>query len=387
MANLVMPSLGSDMEAGTLVEWLIRPGDVVTRGDVVAVVETQKGAIEIESFLAGTVQDLVAEVGQKLPVGQVMARIGGAAEEDAVQPVANTHEPPAEQPVAPISVAKPVPVTSDRDVRASPAARRAAQAAGIPIASIRGSGPDGAVQIADVETAIRRKEPDRHAPLKDISGMRDAIAAAMSRSNREIPHFHVSHSIETQAISDWLTSYNADRTAADRLLIGAVFVKAAALAAKAVGSLNGHFTDGQFAASEAVHVGIAISLRGGGLVAPAIKDTDEKSIAQVMANMRDLVSRARAGRLRSSEFTRATITLSSLGDGGAEAMSGVIFPPQVALLTAGSPQVRPWVTQGRIEPRQVTRFALSADHRVNNGRQASRFLIVLQDKLSEPEAL
>lgn len=379
-----MPSLGADMEAGTLVEWLIKPGDEVRRGDVVAVVETQKGAIEIESFETGVVSELLASIGQTVPVGEELARFGTEA------PVASAPapEPPAEpavvaEPHKPTPPAPPIPTTG---TRASPAARHAAQERGIDLSTIVGSGPDGAIVLADVET---QAPPTPKAPPTKggLSEMRKAVAAAMVRSKREIPHFSVSHTIDTQHLSEWLTIRNANRPPSDRVLLGAAIVKATALALRSVKALNGHFAEDAFIPSDEINIGVAIALRGGGLVAPALHRADTMTLDEVMTDMRDMVTRARAGRLRGSEMTRGTLTVSSLGEKGAEAMTGVIFPPQVALLAVGAPQIQPWVTGDTVVPREVTRFTLSADHRVCDGRQGSKFLTTLEDILSKPEEL
>ncbi|MCK0171727.1 2-oxo acid dehydrogenase subunit E2 [Aliiroseovarius sp. S1123] len=388
MAIFRMPSLGADMEAGTLVEWLIKPGDEVRRGDVVAVVETQKGAIEIESFEAGIVTELIASVGQTVPVGQELAWIG-AEEPPTVEAVP---EPSSKQPsvavASKLSAPKVTagPPRSLTSIGASPAARRAAHKLGIDLSTLQGSGPGGAIVLADVEAS---EKPKNIAKTTEggLSEMRKAVAAAMVRSKREIPHFSASHTIETQGVSDWLAARNSDRPPSERVLLGAVLVKAAALAARSVKTLNGHFTDGAFVPSDEINTGVAISLRGGGLIAPALHRTDTMSLDDVMAGMRDLVTRARSGRLRGSEMTRGTLTVSSLGENGAEQMTGVIFPPQVALLTVGAPQVRPWVVGDAIIPREVTNFVLSADHRVCDGLQASKYLTVLAEKLSRPEEL
>ncbi len=382
-----MPSLGADMEAGTLVEWLVKPGDEVSRGDIVAVVETQKGAIEIECFEAGKVSELMAQVGQTVPVGEPLAQIG-----DAEEPSLTTPEPSPEPAARPEKVAAKTPpkpavaAPAMSGLRASPAARRAAQDAGLDLSGVTGSGPDGAIVLDDVLAAAKAPASSPK-PGGAMSEMRKAVAAAMSRSKREIPHFSVTHTIDTQGVSEWLATQNEGRSPADRVLLGAVFVKAAAIAARSVKALNGHYEDDAFLPSDEVNTGVAIALRGGGLVAPALLQTDQMTLAEVMQGMRDLVSRARAGRLKGSEMTRGTLTISSLGESGAEKMTGVIFPPQVALLTVGAPQIRPWVVDQKVVPREVTRFVLSADHRVCDGRQASKFLTILADKLSKPEEL
>jgi pyruvate dehydrogenase E2 component (dihydrolipoamide acetyltransferase) len=169
------------------------------------------------------------------------------------------------------------------------------------------------------------------------------------------------------------------------LLLGALLIKAAARAAGSVMVMNGHYTDTGFVPAQEVNVGVAIALRGGGLVAPALMGADAMTLDEVMDGMRDLVARARAGRLRSREMTAGTIAVSSLGDSGAEAMAGVIFPPQVALVGLGAPQTRPWVVDGAVVARRVITLTLSADHRVADGRQASAFMEAFQTALAPPE--
>ena len=398
MGVFVMPSLGADMEAATLAEWLVRPGDEVERGDVIAVVETQKGAIEIEVFEEGRVEELVAEVGQELPVGAPLALILGAGEARPER----LPEPPAPEAQAaspassPERETPPTPApTRTGQVAASPAARVRARELGLDLSAVAGSGPGGAIVLADVEGAAapaprqdadaeEAEEVEASTPAEE---MRKAIAAAMSRSKRSIPHFYVSETIDLQPAADWLEARNAERPPAERLLLGALFVRAAVLAAARVPAMNGHFVDGAFRPSERVSPGVAIALRGGGLVAPALVGADEMSLSETMAGMRDLVARARAGRLRSSEITGATITVSSLGEVGAEAMTGVIFPPQVALVALGAPCRRPWVVGGEVLPRRVVTLTVSADHRVSDGRQAARFVAEFAERLSRPEAL
>lgn len=151
--------------------------------------------------------------------------------------------------------------------------------------------------------------------------------------------------------------------------------------------MNGRFEDGAFRPSDQVNAGVAVALRGGGLVAPALIGAETMDVRETMAGMRDLVTRARAGRLRSSELTEGTITVSSLGDTGAETMTGVIFPPQVALVGLGAPHVRPWVVDGSVVPRSVVTLTLSADHRVSDGRQAARFIAEFETLIANPESL
>lgn len=385
-----MPSLGADMEAGTLVEWLVAPGDQVKRGDVVAVVETQKGAIEIECFEEGQVARLDAVLGEKLPVGAPLALILGAGEEEPAEAAAEEKAPPAEEPAATPQM-PPEPPSAEGPaepgvIPASPAARHAAAEKGLDLSSLAGTGPCGAVVLADVDRATPRPKPavsDRKAMLAE---MRKAIAAAMGKSKREIPHYYLFHDIDLQRATEWLNATNADRAPDQRLLMGALLLKATAVAASRAKAINGHYVDGYRPSAE-VHAGFAVALRGGGLVAPAIREADQLTLDQTMAALRDVIARARAGRLRSSEMTDGTITISSLGEKGVGAMSGIIYPPQVALVGFGTPQERPAVVDGAVVPRMMITASLAADHRASDGRIGAKFLNEIAELLQDPEAL
>lgn len=397
-----MPSLGADMEAGTLVEWLVKPGDTVHRGDVLAVVETQKGAIEIEIFEEGTVTELLADLGREMPVGAPLATVladGEAA--PATRPAPVAERPPAVAAKKPASAPEPSPVreplaatdppmTVDAppssvpgDRRASPAARQLAEKLGVDIAALKGSGPGGAILLADVEHAAPGRPEAKASPMEE---MRKVIAAAMTRAKRTIPHFYLSQTIDVDPAIGFLETVNADRPPAARILLAALFVRATTRAAAKVPVMNGRYLEDRgFVSSDVVNPGIVIALRGGGLVAPALMDAGAMTLEETMAGMRDLVARARAGRLRASEMTQGTITVSSLGETGAEAMTGVIFPPQVALIGLGAPLLRPWVVDGAIIPRHVITLTVSADHRVSDGRQVARFIAAFEDAIQTPE--
>lgn len=392
-----MPSLGADMEAGRLVEWLVEPGASVSRGDVVAVVETQKGAIEIEIFETGVLARRLVEVGETVPVGAPLAEIRApgetAAEREAIaeEPAAAiAPAPPPERPPSPPSLPRPpAPAPAAGRPRASPAARRLAEAQGVDLVGLAGSGPGGAIALADVEAALAGRAapaPPRAAGL-DLGEMRKAIAAAMARSKREIPHYYLSHEVDVGAARDWVAARNADLPPAERVLLGLLFVRAVARAARRYPELNGFHEAGGFRPAEAVHVGVAVAIRGGGLVAPALHETDTRPLPELMAAFRDLVARARAGRLRSSEMTDATITVSSLGERGVDALAGVIYPPQVALVGVGTPRERPAVVDGAVVPRPLTTLTLAADHRASDGHRGALFLAEIARLMQEPDAL
>lgn len=217
--------------------------------------------------------------------------------------------------------------------------------------------------------------------------MREAIAAAMSRSKREIPHYYLSLALDVTPAIDWLAASNAAKPVTERLILAALLVKAVALAAREMPAFSGFHRDGRYEPSPAVHVGVAVAIRGGGLVAPAIMDTADKPLAALMDDFRGLVMRARAGRLRASELSAPTIILTSLGDSAVDAVFPIIQPPQVAIVGAGAPAARPWVVDGQLAVRQVLTLSLGADHRVTDGRLGAQFLARIAELVATPQQL
>jgi pyruvate dehydrogenase E2 component (dihydrolipoamide acetyltransferase) len=386
MIEFRMPALGADMEAGTLVEWLKQPGDTVARGDIIAVVDTEKGAIEIEVFDDGVIDRTVIEPGQKVPVGSLLAMIRGTGEAPGK---AESGPPPtlAPAPPRPAAPTQHVPVErASARVRVSPAARKRAKELQIDVTSVEGRGPDGSIGVADVERAAAQRQRPA-APADRLPGIRSAIGAAMARAKREIPHLYLSTTVDLTRSLTWLSVENQRRPITERLLPVLLFIKAVARACVDVPALNGFWIDEGFAAGPGVHVGCAIALRGGGLVAPALHDVDRKALDALAREFGDLVKRARAGGLRSSEMSDATITLTNLGDLGVESTYAIIYPPQVAIVGFGRIVDRPWVVDGRIEPRSVVTVSVSADHRATDGREAGLFLAAIDRALQAPESL
>lgn len=307
-----MPLLGADMTAGRLVQWYKKPGDQLQRGDIIAEVDTDKGAIDVEVFTSGVLDRILVQPGEKVPVGTPLAVIRGGEEEAAAAPA----------PVMP------------------PQLR-----------------------------------------------MRQAIAAAVTRSKRDIPHFYLATTIDLHAATTWLADRNTTLPVAERLLAGVLFVKAVALALRDTPELNARWEGDRAVPSAHVHVGVATFLRDGGLVAPALHDTDRQSLDELMRAFRDVVNRARSGALKSSELSDPTITVTSLGDRGVETVFGVIYPPQVAIVGFGKVVERPWAVAGQIVPRPVVTATLSADHRVTDGHRAALFLAAVDRLLQEPGRL
>ena len=389
MGEFRMPSLGADMEEGTLVQWKVQPGDSVKRGDIIAIVHTEKAEIEVEVFETGIVDRLVVQPGAKVPVGSVLAVLRTAAEAPA----------PALVPPAPAAAPAPQPGEEVRP-RISPLARKLAAELGVDLSTVAGTGPHGAIERADVERAAAALQAAKQAPAplargaapplpaaEAYQGMRRAIAAAMARSNREIPHYYLGTEIDMSVPLRWLEAANQKRAVQQRLLPAVLLIKAVARALGEVPELNGYWKDDRNQPQKDIHIGFAISLRQGGLIVPAILHAGQKNLDELMAALSDLIQRTRAGRLRSSEITDGTITITNLGDRGVETVYGVIYPPQVALVGFGRITERPWAENGILGVRPVLTATLAGDHRATDGRRGAQFLESLTRWLQQPEKL
>ncbi|VXC10055.1 Pyruvate dehydrogenase E2 component (Dihydrolipoamide acetyltransferase) [Arthrobacter sp. 8AJ] len=480
-----MPSLGADMEHGKVVEWLVKPGDYVHKGDLVAAVDTDKTVMDIESFQEGVVAEFLVDIGDTVDVGTPIARITAtpaevppAAKVPPPEPEPGTKAPPpvrhlahtlgvdvgrisgsgpgGEVTRADVERAAAAPGTSAAPgafaapgaaagaapaaaahvpaegaahrVRSSPLARRLAAELGVDLQAIAGTGPGGAVTEEDVLAAVPPRErapkeeipggrppseraaeeaaeaPPSEAPVaepphkaaeeaprrgrKDTGSkaetLRQAIGALMSRSKKEIPHYYVSTTLDLAAAMAWMQSANQQRPVSSRLVPSALLLKATALAAKEVPDMNGFFTRGAFQPSGAVHLGVAVALRHGGLVAPALHDADTLTLDELMDQLRDLVGRARAGRLQRAEMADPTLTVTNLGDLGVESVYGVIYPPQVAMVGFGKVLEQPFAHNGMLGIRHAAIATLSADHRVSDGLRGGRFLARIDELLQKP---
>jgi len=395
-----LPALGADMDAGTIVEWHVAPGDRCKRGDVVAVVETDKGAIDVEVFVDGIVRELLVPPGTRVPVGTVLALLDTEAPAPAPETLPT---PPAtiSSPASNATVERAGAAMQQR-AKISPAARKRAQELHVDVASLHGTGPEGAITVEDVERAGPSPQPfpagvgkgaevsPGPSPAGEGEGaasMRAAIAAAMSRSKREIPHYYLATTVDVTPAVDWLAAHNAAVPVTERLLLPALLLKAVALACRDRAGFSGFYRDGHYEQAPVVHVGVAVALRGGGLVAPALTDTATRSLAELMDGFRDLVTRARAGRLRASELAAPTIILTSLGEASVETVLPIIQPPQVAIVGAGVVAVRPWIVDGKVVPRHLLTLSLGADHRVTDGRLGAQFLARIATLLADPDKL
>jgi len=448
MFEFTMPSLGADMEEGVLAAWYVQEGDPVERGQIIAAVDTDKAVIDVEVFHSGVVQRLLVEPGTSVPVGTPLAVIVDAS--DAAAPPEPVPEPvpepasetePEHVPVtgaarvhhashvlsplvrqladrlhvdtttitgtghggrvtradveqagaaAPRTRETGSPVRGSR-VRASPRARRLAEQRGVDLARISGSGPGGEIRERDVLAAPSPSSDATATPSEQKADrsttMRRAIARAMERSNREIPHFHLTQLVDLAALRAHLDALNAPRPPAERLLPAAALLRATAMAAREVPELNGFWVDDELRKAENVNLAVAVNLRGGGLIAPVLHDADTMGLDELMGRMRDLVERARRGSLRGSEMQGATLTVTNLGDRGVDVVHGVIYPPQVALVGAGKIVDRPLVVDGEVVARPSVILTLAADHRAVDGQKGSRLLARIEAHLQEPEQL
>ncbi len=380
-----LPSLGADMESATLSEWLKKPGERVRHGEPLVTVETTKGLIDVESYDDAQVLEHLVQPGTKVPVGAPLARLE----------VSGTSQPPpslvpSQPPGAPAATAVPVVTAaaapSPQAVRAriSPAARRRAHELGVPLETLTQSATGEVVHVADVEKFL---PPAASAPSDPRAAMRTSIGVAMARAKREIPHYYLGHAVDFGPARDWLFRHNATLAVQDRLIEAVLITKAVALAAARVEGFNGRFRDGRFESSSTVHVGAAIAVRGGGLVAPALLDANQKDLPTLMRDFSALVTRVRVGHMRSGEFTAATITVTSLGADGVDILFPIINPPQVAIVGAGAIREQAWVQDGKCVVRPVLTLSLGADHRVTDGRLGARFLRAIAELLAHPELL
>ncbi|MFC3890811.1 dihydrolipoamide acetyltransferase family protein [Lentzea rhizosphaerae] len=467
MAEFRMPSLGADMDEGTVIEWLVKPGDTVARGDVVAVVDTAKAAVDVECFEGGVIEDILVQPGKAVPVGTPLATIGtadGAAAKPAAAkrsapalaaPSAPAAPAPAPAPAVPAAPAPPAPAASapaqsapapavpsapappprPRPPVAGPLVRKQAAELGVDLAGVRGTGRGGAITRADVQRAARSRavteSPVRTrvtpyarrlakelgvdlaqvvardgtvraadvravkpgpraekpaAPVVDrTAATRQATARLMARSKREIPHYYLSTTIDMTTAMTRLAELNRDLPVERRVLPVALVLRACARAAEKVPQLNGFWNSEGFEPGEGVRLGMAVSLRGGGLIVPVIADATALGPVEMMDRVRDLVTRARGGRLRGSELAEATITVTNLGDRGVESVFGVIHPPQVALVGVGKVLERPWAVDGMLGVRPVVTVTLSADHRATDGHTGARYLEFVEKLLTTPE--
>lgn len=412
--DITMPSLGADMTKGKLVEWLVKVGDKVQHGDVIAVLETQKGAIDMEVYHDGIITELLVQPVNTVAVGTILARLAeeNTDEQAALNtldqaPSINLEKPmvAASSVVASVSSTKsssmgqqsntePVKTSSTTDFfYASPIARKIAKTQQLDLSTLKGSGFNSAIILQDIENHIisPSAKNNRHSNEERLASMRSAIAAAMSKSKQAIPHFYLSLDIPLNKAQQWLQQVNQGKSPQEHVLLIALLLKATASTLKKYPQLNGFYANDGFVKASEINIANVISLRSGGVVVPAIANVDQLSVDEIMQAIRDITYRSRAiesgERLRSSELSGATITTTNMGERGVDSVFGIIYPPQVAIIGFGKVKKVPQVSADKISIGEQFTVCLSADHRVVDGMLAAKFLNVFAKKLQGPEQL
>jgi len=402
--EVVMPQMGADMKEGTLIRWLKNEGDEVVRGEAIAEIETDKANIEIEAFEGGVFRKTLAQPGDVVAVGQVIAVIG-TADEDISKYAAERAPEPAMAAAARPSVAAAAPAKEaappaeaaprgDGHIRASPVARRMAEEKGIDLSRISGTGPEGRITREDVEVFLQAQaaapekpqEVPREAAPVAMSRMRQAIARRMAQSKREAPHYYVTVVVEMTEAQRLRSQLNATLGEAAHVSVNDLLVKASAKTLQRYPLFNTWFVDGEVRQQEAQNVCIAIALDEG-LIAPAILDCGRKSIVEIAQASRSLAERARSGSLKPEEYSGGTFTVSNLGMYGIEELIAIIQPPQTAILGVGRVSPRPVAHDGAVEVVEVMTLALSGDHRVTDGALGAQFLGEIKRLLEAPVGL
>ena len=452
--SIVMPQMGYDMHEGKVVRWLKKEGEEVTRGEVIAEIETDKATVEYEAYTGGVMAKIVAEEGIAIPVGgliAVMTAPGEAIPEDILTDaaIALAADSPAQAAAAvqalegPISAA--VAPADTEEVRASPLARRLAKERGFDLATITGTGPGGRITEADIPEqgaavapaalassngyikasplakrlarergidlatltgtgpggrVIEADVPEHAVPAAaesvapatlvsenvELSRMRQAIARVTSDSKRDAPHFYVALDVDMTKAMSFRRDLNDELDAENRVSVNDLIVKASAIAIGRHPKFNSFFRDDHLQMNAAINVGIAIALESG-LIVPGVNGCESKSLVEIAAASRDLVSRANSGTLRNDEYSGTTFSVSNLGAFDIESFTAIIFPPHAAILAVGTVKEQPVVRDGELAIAQIMKATLSTDHRVADGAEAAQFLVEIKKLLQNPISL
>ncbi len=420
--NILMPALSPTMTEGTLARWLKKEGETVKAGDIIAEIETDKATMEVEAVDEGILgKILVADGTPGVQVNQPIAVLvekgeavpsGAAAPASAPAPAAAAPAAaPAPAAAAPVAAA-PVAATGAH-VFASPLARRMAAQAGLDLAGVQGSGPNGRIVKADVEAAMGRPKaapaaapapapaaaPAPKAPAAPISAphkavphssIRKVIARRLSEAKQTIPHFYVSMDIEIDALLKLRADLNAkspkDGPASFKLSVNDLVIKATAVALRRFPTVNASWTDDAMIQYDDVDISIAVSTPTG-LITPIIRKADTKGLAAISNEMKDLAARAKTGKLKPDEFQGGGFSISNMGMYGVSNFSAIINPPQAGILAVAAGQQRPVVKDGALAVATVMTCTLSVDHRVIDGALAAEFIQALKGIIEEPLSL
>lgn len=403
--TISMPKLGFDMSEGTLIRWVKREGEQVTKGEVLAEIETDKATVEVESSASGVVRRLLTAQGEIVPVGMPIAIIGSADEklEEVAVPsparASSRAEPAAAAalrlPSGPEHSA-PVMAVADGAVKASPLARKIAREASVDLSRLQGTGPGGRIVRKDVEAlmgaggraprlarVLTTAHGEESVPL---SKLRQAIGRRMAESKVSAPHFYVTHEYAVDALLELrrqLSDYLSDE---EKPSLNDFVVRAVALTLREFPNLNASFAGAQTLRHGAVNVGVAVAVEGG-LLTIVARDADQKPLRQIASEVKAMVGRARAGRVKPEDIEGSTFSVSNLGMYDVENFIAILNPPEAAILAVGSARELPVIKAGQIVPGWRMKATLSVDHRVSDGAEAARFLQAMAGYLENPARL
>lgn len=428
--TIAMPKLGFDMAEGTLVRWVKGEGDTINKGDVLAEIETDKATVEVEASVSGVIARLLVEKGSIVPVGTPIAVVALAGEDVAAVAAAagsgKAEFAPAAEPAAAPAVtaapttapapAAPVAVVPSGPVIASPLARKMAADRNLDLSRIQGSGPGGrivkrdlenpqaapaAAPVAPIAAPAAAPAPAAKptalplAPLSAVSGetpadqrmavdrLRAAIGRRMVESKQQVPHFYVTHNYNMEPLLAARKQINDLLPDDGKLSVNDFIVKAVALTLRSFPKLNASLTGNEIVLHGAVNVGVAVAVEGG-LLTVVSRDADRKPLRVISAEIKEMVARARAGKVRPEDIEGSTFSISNLGMFDVEHFVAIINPPEAAILAVGSAQQVPVVEDGQIRVGTRMKATISADHRVTDGAEAAQFMQTLAAYIENP---
>jgi pyruvate dehydrogenase E2 component (dihydrolipoamide acetyltransferase) len=412
--ELKMPALSPTMEEGTLAKWLVKVGDSVKSGDLIAEIETDKATMEFEAIDEGVVTELrIAEGSEGVKVGTVIAVIAGDDEDAApAKPAAKAEVaapvPAAAAPVAGAPAAKPAAPTGDRII-ASPLAKRLAEERGIDLAGVKGSGPNGRIVKADLEGAPTGAAPTvqaaasappaaaaKTAPVQDfgiphevvkLSGMRKTIARRLTESKQQVPHIYLTVDVRLDALLKFRSELNASlESRGVKLSVNDMLIKALGLALVMVPKCNVSFAGDTMLQYSRADISVAVSIPGG-LITPIITDAGSKSISAVSVEMAALAAKAKEGKLAPHEYQGGTASLSNMGMMGIKQFEAVINPPQGMILAIGAGEKRPYIVDDALGVATVMCATGSFDHRAIDGADGAQLMKVFKELVEKPLGL
>ena len=393
-SNILMPALTPTMEGGTISSWLVKEGDTIAPGDVIAEIETDKAVLELEAAEGGVIAKILATEGSEgIKVDAVIAILRQDGDSDTEMELL-TKQIPVEQTAQTLPTASPAPTNTDDRIKASPAARHLARNEKIDLAQIDGSGPGNRILKSDVEAAAKTASPSQTSfmPLTDIpfeerpmSGMRKVIARRMQDSKQNVPHLYLAVDIE---IDNLLRTRRVFNAACDgwKTTINDFIVRAVAMALREVPAVNVQFTPGKLICFHRADVAVAVAVDGG-LVTPVVRGADIKSLLEISQETKRLVETARNGELLPEASQGGTFTVSNVGMYGIKNAQAVINPPQAAIITIGQGTERPVVRSGELTIATMLTATLSCDHRAIDGAASAEFLGTVKRLLEDPERL